>query len=67
MMVVDRWGSIRISTPQLSATREFLSSPILGHNVQIVAGRQCEVPGFIAGQYTWDLSWTKCHGGRFLC
>jgi len=33
VMVIERWGSIRISGPQLSATWEFLSSSILGDDV----------------------------------
>jgi hypothetical protein len=66
-MVVELWGSVRISGPQLSAAWEFLSSSTLGHDVvEMVTGSQFEVPGLIAGQYMWDLFWTKCHWDRFL-
>jgi hypothetical protein len=62
VMVVELWGSVRMSGPQLSAAWEFLSSSTLGHDVvQMVTGSQFEAPGLIAGQYMWDLSWTKCH------
>ena len=51
MMVVERWGSIRISGPQLSATWDFRSSSTLGLDVEVDTGLQCEVSGLIAGQY----------------